>query len=161
MSHERGKGCGPRGRRRGRSTANRGDIRAAILALLNEEPMHGYQIIQELTERTNGAWAPSPGSVYPTLQQLADEGLVTSDDEAGRKTFALTSEGSTAAAAAEGAPPWEELAEMSGAINLRHSVRSLGGAARQVAMTGSADQVASAEEILNDARKRLYQLLAE
>jgi len=90
--------------------ANRGDIRAAILALLAERPMHGYQIIQEITDRSGGVWAPSPGSVYPTLQHLEDEGLVTADTTEGKKVFSLTAAGQ-AANEARGATtaPWEEV----------------------------------------------------
>ena len=161
-------GSGGRGRERGRrgpggrSKANRGDIRAAVLTLLTEEPMHGYQIMQELIERTNGAWRPSPGSVYPSLQQLADERLVSGNDQDGRKIFELTDEGRTVAdEVAQGAPPWERLAATAGSVDLRHTMSSVGAAAKQVATTGTADQVAKAEEVLTDARKRLYQLLAE
>ena len=160
MTHPRGRGHGRRGYG-GRSLANRGDMRAAILALLTEKPMHGYQVIQELTERTKGVWEPSPGSVYPTLQQLADEGLVTSDDNEGRKVFSLTDEGNEVAASAAGSPPWEALAAMSDAVSLRQSTHSLVAAARQVAQNGTLEQVTKAREILDDARKRVYQLLAE
>lgn len=156
MTHHRGR----RGRGR-RSLANRGDIRAAILALLAEGPMHGYQMIQELTERTNGVWEPSPGSVYPTLQQLADEGLITSSDQDGRNVFSLTEDGRAAAEAAEGPPPWEALAAMSDSVSLRRTMQGLGSAARQVAHSGTPEQVGKAREILDDARRRLYQLLAE
>ncbi|WP_243274776.1 PadR family transcriptional regulator, partial [Streptomyces albus] len=79
----RGRG-GPRGR------ARRGDVRASILALLKERPMHGYEMIQEIAERSGGAWKPSPGSVYPTLQLLEDEGLIASESEGGKKHFSLT-----------------------------------------------------------------------
>ena len=109
---------GPHGRRRGRHfgpgqafgrRAGRGDIRAAILALLVEEPMHGYQIIQELAERTGGVWRPSPGSVYPTLQQLEDEELVRETaSESGKRVYELTDAGREQAA---GAPaPWTAVA---------------------------------------------------
>ena len=159
MTHHRRRRRGPgRGRR---PLANRGDIRAAILALLALEPMHGYQVIQELTERTKGAWEPSPGSVYPTLQQLADEGLISGSDQEGRRVFELTEDGRAAADAAEGPPPWEALAEISDSLSLRRTMHRLGSAARQVAQTGTPEQVAQAREILDDARKRLYQLLAE
>jgi DNA-binding PadR family transcriptional regulator len=157
-------GFGGRGRgfAGGRSQANRGDIRAAVLALLTEQPMHGYQIIQELAERTGGAWQPSPGSVYPSLQLLADEGLIASTDEDGRKVFALTADGQTRAAEAAGdVPPWERLAATAGSIDLRHSIAGLVSAIKQVATTGTAEQIARADAILVDARKRLYQLLAE
>src|SRR3954454_4068329 len=75
------------------SRVGRGDVRAAVLALLAEQPMHGYQIIHEIEERSGGSWKPSPGSVYPTLQLLADEGLIRAEESNGRKTFSLTEEG--------------------------------------------------------------------
>ena len=157
-------GFGGRGRggHGGRSQANRGDIRAAVLALLTEQPMHGYQIIQELGERTGGAWQPSPGSVYPSLQLLADEGLIASTDQDGRKVFALTAQGTTVAAEAAGnVPPWERLAATAGSVDLRHSLAGLILATKQVTTTGTDDQIVRADAILTDARKRLYQLLAE
>ena len=154
-----GRGRGGPGRR---SHAGRGDIRAAVLALLTEQPMHGYQIIQELAERTSGAWQPSPGSVYPSLQLLADEGLIASTDQDGRKVFALTAQGSTVAAEAAGdAPPWERLAGAAGSVDLRQTLAGVASATRQVATTGTAEQIVKADAILTDARKRLYQLLAE
>src|SRR4051795_11741623 len=115
-----GRGHG-RGRRRGNygyggqffrgARRGRGDIRAAILALLSEEPMHGYQIIRELSERSGGVWRPSPGSVYPTLQQLEDEELVRPETgDGGRRVFTLTDAGREAQSAAAGGPaPWEEV----------------------------------------------------
>src|SRR5665213_3293344 len=91
--------------------ARRGDVRAAILALLAEEPMHGYQIITELNERSGGVWRPSPGSVYPTLQAMEDQGRVTADKSEGKRVFSLTDEGRAEAAAAGDAPaPWENAA---------------------------------------------------
>ncbi|MDQ2959491.1 MAG: PadR family transcriptional regulator [Candidatus Dormibacteraeota bacterium] len=143
--------------------AGRGDIRAAILALLSEEPMHGYQVIQELERRTGGRWRPSPGSVYPTLQQLEDEGLVRAvEPEAGRRAFELTDAGREEASASTGPPPWEEVA---GGDNDGSSTwelfRQVGGATWQVTRAGSPKQVTQAAEILRDARRRLYQLLAE
>ena len=142
---------------------HRGDVRTAILALLTEEPMHGYQIMQELIERSGGVWQPSPGSVYPSLQQLADEGLVTSHDQEGRKIFVLTEDGNAAAAAATqaGTPPWERMAETAGIRDLHEAVFSVGAATKQVARNGGEEQIEKAAEILVDARKRLYQLLAE
>ena len=102
-----GWGWGGRGFGRGRKVG-RGDVRAAILALLAEEPMHGYQIITELTERSGGEWRPSPGSVYPTLQALEDQGLVIADKAEGRRVFRLTTEGTVEAdAAGDGPAPWE------------------------------------------------------
>jgi DNA-binding PadR family transcriptional regulator len=160
MSHDEGgtPGPGPGGGPK----ANRGDARAAILALLAESPMHGYQIMDELAERTNGAWRPSPGSIYPTLRRLSDEGLVSSTEQDDRRVFQLTDAGREAAAeSAGGAPPWERLASSAGDVDLRKTVFSIGAAAKQVAASGTAEQVAQADEILTQARKRLYQLLAE
>src|SRR4051794_26451555 len=78
---------------RGGKRARRGDIRSAILLLLAEEPRNGYGLMQEIEERSGGIWRPSPGSVYPALSQLEDEGLVRVVEEEGRKTFTLTDEG--------------------------------------------------------------------
>jgi DNA-binding PadR family transcriptional regulator len=155
-----GFGPGPFG---GRHKAGRGDIRAAILALLAEEPMHGYQIIREIGDRSEGAWMPSPGSVYPTLQQLTDEELVRSSETEGKRVYELTDEGRTQAESREGALPWEEAAE--GAddelVALRELVFQVMSATRQVAHAGTTAQLASAQEILRTARKSLYQLLAD
>ena len=158
-SHGRG-GRGRRGRG-GRGRVHRGDVRAAVLALLAEEPMHGYQIMQELIERSQGAWQPSPGSIYPTLQLLTDEGLLTARDQNGRKVFELTDDGKAAAETADGPPPWERLAATVGSVDLRHLMSTLGGAVKQVASSGTDDQIDKAAEILTETRKRLYQLLAE
>src|SRR6478735_6661636 len=90
---------GPRyGRGRGGPRARRGDVRAAVLALLDERPMHGYEMIKELEERTQGAWVPSPGSIYPTLQLLEDEGLIRGEESDGKRRFALTDAGKSAQA---------------------------------------------------------------
>ncbi len=141
----------------------RGDVRAAVLALLAEEPMHGYQIITELTERSGGVWRPSPGSVYPTLQVLEDQGLVTADRTEGRRVFSLTEEGRTVADAAEGPAPWEDVA--GGAprsqVQLRRLIGEVAAAAAQVGMTGDERQLAAAGELLTETRRRLYFLLAE
>jgi DNA-binding PadR family transcriptional regulator len=157
--HWRGFGPGPFGGRR----AGRGDIRAAIIALLGEQPMHGYQIIREIADRSEGAWTPSPGSVYPTLQQLTDEGLVRSSETDGKRVYELTDEGRAQAESRTGALPWEEAAE--GAdddlVALRDLVFQVMAATRQVAHAGSKDQLAAAQEILRGARKSLYRLLAE
>jgi DNA-binding PadR family transcriptional regulator len=143
--------------------ASRGDIRAAILALLREEPMHGYQIIQELERRTDGRWRPSPGSVYPTLQQLEDEGLVRAVElEVGRRVFELTDTGQQEASASAGPPPWEEAADGDRDVSsIRELFLQVGAATWQVSHAGTPKQVTRAAEILRDARKRLYQLLAD
>lgn len=165
------RGPGPGGRRGGRGRGggkrrprvSRGDIRIGILAVLNDEPMHGYQIMQELEERSGGGWKPSPGSIYPTLQQLADEGLVVSSSVDGKNVFSLTEDGATAVAANEEPPPWERFAGEGGVAfaNLRRSVFKLGAAAKQVAMAGSQSQAEAANEIIDEARKSIYRLLAD
>jgi DNA-binding PadR family transcriptional regulator len=159
-SRGRGRGRGGRGRgRRGR----RGDVRNALLALLAERPMHGYEMIQELDERTGGIWKPSPGSVYPTLQMLEDEGLITSDQTGGRRLFTLTDEGATVAATAAENPPWAEIADdtVAAAHDLRKAAFGIMGALREVGMAGSTDQRAKALEVLAETKRKLYAILAE
>ena len=158
-----GPGFGPpmfgRGPRR-----ERGDVRAAILALLAEEPMHGYQIITELTERSGGVWQPSPGSVYPILQALEDQGLVTADKSEGRRVFSLTAEGRTAAEeAADGPAPWERAARGAdrSLLDLRGLMFEVAAATLQVSRSGSESQVKTVGEILADTRRRIYLVLAD
>jgi DNA-binding PadR family transcriptional regulator len=148
-----------RGPKRGR-----GDVRTAILALLAEEPMHGYQIITELTERSGGVWSPSPGSVYPTLQSLEDEGLVTADKSEGRRVFSLTDEGRTAASeVADGPAPWERAARGANRslLDLRGLMVGAAAAAMQAGRSGSESQVKAVGEILADTRRRIYLVLAD
>jgi DNA-binding PadR family transcriptional regulator len=160
---------GPRGRGFGGPfepgrRAGRGDIRAAILALLTEAPMHGYQVIQELGERSNGAWTPSPGSIYPALQLLQDEGLVTAAETDGKRVFTLTEAGRTEAAArGDGPLPWEAAArgERDGFGQLREVVMQVGAAVRQIGSAASEAQVAKAIQVLNSTRRELYRILAE
>ncbi|MFP5416460.1 MAG: PadR family transcriptional regulator [Actinomycetes bacterium] len=143
--------------------ARRGDVRAAILRLLAEEPMHGYQIISELTERSAGAWTPSAGSVYPTLQLLADEGLVEAEPLGGKKVYRLTETGQQAADKLAGQrAPWAEASDspLSGS-SLHQATGRLLQAVFQVGKLGSAQQASEAADVLNDARKRLYAILAE
>ena len=141
----------------------RGDVRAAIIALLAEEPMHGYQIITELTERSGGVWRPSPGSVYPTLQVMEDQGLVTADKSEGRRVFSLTDEGRAAAdAAGDGPAPWEEAARGAdrSLVDLRGLMGELMSAIMQVGQAGSDQQVKAVGEILSETRRRIYLVLA-
>ena len=131
--------------------ARRGDVRAALLTLLAEEPRNGYQLMQEIERRSDGVWRPSPGSVYPALQQLEDEGLVRSDESEGRKLFHLTEAGREAAAAAgAGGAPWEAASESvdADAWELFNVARQVGMAIFQIAQVGTAEQLASAREIL-------------
>jgi DNA-binding PadR family transcriptional regulator len=142
----------------------RGDVRAAVLALLAEKPMHGYQIIHEIEERSGGAWKPSPGSVYPTLQLLADEGLIGAKESNGRKTYSLTDEGRRLAEAAADQPaPWEaQSARDSGRTTaLPKAGVDLAQAVAQVGRSGNPEQVKQAVAVLDDARRKLYSILAE
>ncbi|WEO98703.1 PadR family transcriptional regulator [Streptomyces sp. FXJ1.172] len=154
---------GPRGRGGPRGRARRGDVRASILALLKDRPMHGYEMIQEIAERSGGAWKPSPGSVYPTLQLLEDEGLIASESEGGKKLFALTEDGRTAADAGPDAP-WEEASrgvDWEALGEIRQAGFGLMEAFSQVWKTGSKEQREKALAVINDARKKLYLILAD
>lgn len=150
--------------RTGPTRMARGDVRTAVLSLLAEGPMHGYQIIHEIEERSGGTWKPSAGSVYPTLQLLADEGLITAEERGGRKTYSLTEAGQeTADAAAEEPAPWEASGSRT---SFKHSALAksgadLAGAAAQVARTGTPDQIEKAAAVLDDARRKLYAILAD
>ena len=143
------------------SRMGRGDVRAAILAVLAEKPMHGYQIMAEIEERSGGTWKPSPGSVYPTLQLLADEGLISAEESSGRKTYSLTDEGRLAAETTPGAAPWEgsKTGHQKGA--LPKAGIDLAQAAAQVQRSGSSKQVDEAVAVLDEARRKLYSILAQ
>jgi DNA-binding PadR family transcriptional regulator len=142
----------------------RGEVRSALLIALLDGPGHGYELIQALEAKSGGRWKPSPGSVYPSLQMLADEGLVTSSDIDGKRTFAITDAGRSLAddrVAARGLP-WDAIDAGRGETGqLRVAVRDLHMAAKQVGLTGSADAVERATAIVTQARKDLYRLLAE
>jgi DNA-binding PadR family transcriptional regulator len=151
-----------RGHRRGRrGRMARGDVRTAILLLLDEEPMHGYQLMQAIADRTGGRWTPSPGAVYPAINLLEDEGLVISHADSGRKVIELTDQGR--ATVAENKDSWTDpfADDEEAGPDLRNLVMQLGSAARQVVMTGSPTQVDEAARILSEARRSLYLLLAD
>lgn len=138
----------------------RGDVRTAVLAVLAEKAGHGYEIIQALEEKSGGAWRPSPGSVYPTLQQLEDEDLVRSSTSEGKRVYELTDAGRAEGErrlADAGRPPWDE----AGSGDFRSALRLFVLAYRQVEMAGSAAQVDQATRIMDEARKQLYRLLAD
>ena len=144
----------------------RGDVRSAILDVLAVEPMNGYQIIQQIAERSGGAWKPSPGSVYPTVQQLEDEGLVEGHEGEGRRLLRLSEEGRRYV---EEHPdelaatwrPFEQGEEDEGPGDLKPVIGQVMGAVWQVIVSGTKQQQAEAAEILADTRRRLYGLLAE
>jgi DNA-binding PadR family transcriptional regulator len=153
-------GGGPRGRGR---RARRGDIRTAALLLLAEEPRNGYQIMQEVQERSGGVWSPSPGSVYPALQQLEDEGLIRTEEADGRKLFAITDAGrELLAERGEDRPaPWEQTDGPGGAHALGGLMREVASAFVQVIRTGSEGQIAKAADVLAATRRDLYRILAD
>jgi len=149
----------PRGPR-----ARRGDVRAAALLLLSERELNGYQLMQEIESRSDGVWRPSPGSVYPALAQLEDEGLIRAHQDGDRRTFALTDAGRAYVdeRREELSTPWEQMSDAVGEDigALFREMRQAGMAAVQVAHLGSAEQVAKARELLAEVRRALYSLLA-
>jgi DNA-binding PadR family transcriptional regulator len=150
---------GPRGRR-----AARGDVRAAVLLLLAEEPRNGYALMQEIEERSEGAWRPSPGSIYPALAQLEDEGLVEATKEGSGREFALTDAGREHVEARrdELGEPWKAVSGgfPKEAGELRELMMQLGAAAMQVVSAGTAEQRKRAVELLTETRRGLYGILA-
>lgn len=151
-----------RGGRGGKGRRSRGDVRLAVLALLAEQAMHGYQIIQEIGERSGGSWQPSPGSVYPTVSQLADEGMVRTEKSEGRSVVHLTDQGRewTEAHTQELDAVWRTAGAEDGFASLREAGAGLMGALQQVAAVGTEEQVAEAVRVVEDSRRRVYLLLA-
>jgi len=149
--------------------ARRGDVRAAILDVLQGEPLNGYQVISAISERSGGAWKPSPGSVYPTISQLEDEGLVEADDERGRRTLRLSDAGRdyVAANADELAGVWEPFAApereegRGDYANLKPEIGQVMNAVWQIITTGTDQQRRDAVDVLVETRRKLYGLLAE
>src|SRR5215469_18360960 len=144
--------------------AGRGDVRAAILALLREGPRNGYQIMSEIEERSGGAWRPSPGAVYPALAQLADEGLIEAEESSGRRAFRLTDEGRRyveenpeVARAAWESMGGDEPGEVPG---LFIQAAQLGGSIVQMAHAGTPEQIQATEQLLEQTRSKIYQILA-
>ena len=147
----------------GAPKVRRGDTRDAVLLVLLDGPMHGYQIMGELAARSGGAWTPSPGSVYPVIKQLAAEKLVTSSKDEGRRIIELTDTGRETAEArlADGPPPWESLAEDADQrSDLWESARQLSQAVGQVADAGTQPEIEQATELLDGVRRQLYRILA-
>jgi DNA-binding PadR family transcriptional regulator len=138
-------------------------VRTAVLLLLAEEPRHGYQLMQAIAERSGGRWTPSPGAIYPTIAQLEDEGLVSVTADAGRKLVALTDTGREYLANHQQSwpDPFAPFADGDSAVNLRSLLDQLHGAVREVARSGSEVQLAAAADLLTQARRSLYQLLAD
>lgn len=157
-----GRGFG--GGRGGGRRARRGDVRGATLLLLAEQPLNGYQLMQEIEERSGGVWRPSPGSIYPALSQLEDEGLVRSDESAGRKAFQLTDDGRDYVEANREAlgTPWQDVGGdlPESLFELRRLMMQVGMATMQVAQAGNEAQTDEARKVLDEARRALYRILA-
>jgi len=156
-------GGGPPFGRRGRR-ARRGDVRTALLVLLAERPMHGYEMLRELETRSGALWKPSPGSVYPTLQLLEDEGAIRGNEVDGRRTYSITDAGRTLLKGRQreqgSEPPWAH--ERDGkARDLREAGISVGEATLQAARVASDEQIERVLGILRDARRKIYAILAE
>jgi DNA-binding PadR family transcriptional regulator len=132
------------------------------LASLIDEPAHGYEIIRRLEERSGGVWRPSAGSVYPTLQLLEEEGMLTSADEGGKRVYQLTDAGREEAGRAT-TLPWDRPAESpaTGVQALREALGSVHSASKQVVVAGTPEQIERALDLLKETRQKLYQLLAE
>lgn len=159
-------GAGPfsRGGPRGRGRRRRGDVRLAVLRLLAEEPRNGYQLMQTIEERSEGQWRPSPGSMYPTLSQLEDEGLIQSAEADGARRFEITDAGREALQERAGEPdPWSPQpdADAHAMSELGPLVLGIGKAVWQVASVGDDSQRSRAAELLAETRRRLYGILAE
>jgi DNA-binding PadR family transcriptional regulator len=155
---------GSRGFDGGQRRRRKGAARDAILSLLAEKPSNGYGLIKEIADRTGGEWRPSPGSIYPTLQQLVDEGLIEPVSSDTRSDFRLTESGSTLVAdnSEQYTKLWERATEDASATgDLRDSLGQLMGVAHQYRISATAEQRAKAVEILTDARKALYRILGE
>jgi DNA-binding PadR family transcriptional regulator len=158
----RHRGGRPGTRGRGRGRASRGDVRIAVLLLLRERGgMHGYQLMQEIAERTQGRWSPSAGAIYPTLTQLTDEGLVEVDEVGGRRLASLTASGLNYVDQEKaGWPDPFAVGDAAGA-DLRDLLAQLHDAVRQLDRAGTEAQRAQAAELLNGTRRAVYRLLAE
>ncbi len=141
----------------------RGSVPVAILFLLAERPMHGYEMMQELVDRTQGIWRPSPGSLYPALHLLEEKGLVTSEDDEGRRRFSLTEKGRLVVKARTSGAPWETMVDEAdpGELALRAALRHVSVAVNQVAEAGSVEQKAKAEALLKELRRQMYLVLSE
>src|SRR5580693_115519 len=151
---------GGRGGWAGGRRMRRGAIRTAILLALRQEPAHGYEVMRRLEEMSGGLWRPSPGSVYPHLQMLEDEGLVQSSEVDGGRTFTLTETGQAEAEKAK--LPWQEAGETDdGVRTLRLGMGQLMSAAKQLAGDGEKSQIERGIAVIQKARKELYQILAE
>ena len=157
-----GLGWGPH--RGGSGRARRGDVRLALMRLLAEEPRNGYRLIQEIEERSEGLWRPSPGSVYPTLARLKDEGLIHSTGTEQARRFEITDAGRESLESHAYDPsPWQPASEdtENPLTTVALLVMEIGKAAFHVASAGDRAQGEHARVLLADTHRALYRILAE
>jgi DNA-binding PadR family transcriptional regulator len=147
----------------GRHRARRGALTMAIIALLDERPMHGYELITVLEERSGGRWKPSPGAIYPALGKLEARGVITSTEQDGKRQYELTETGRKFAAKLsehDKSAPWEQL-DLGDSGELRRALSELVGPARQIGRFGSPTQTEAATKVIKDATAKLYKILAD
>lgn len=144
----------------GAQQARRGDMRPIVLHMLAEKPMHGYEIIRTLEEKSHGFWRPSPGSIYPTLQLLEEEELVNSSDENGKKVYTLTDKGRAEAEHEEARGPWHD-PKMKEHLKSRHNFMELIGLLKAIAATGTDEQRTKAREVLEETKTKLHDILEQ
>jgi len=152
---------GPHGH--GRHRARRGALGMAVLTLLAERPMHGYELITVLEDRSGGRWKPSPGAIYPALGKLEHRGLITSTEHDGKRQYELTEAERTVVTEfgqSGGGAPWDE-PELGGHGDLRRAIAELVGPARQIGRFGTSTQTEAAATVIKDATSRLYKILAD
>ena len=161
---EHGRG-GPHGGH-GRHRARRGAVRQAVLLLLDEQPMHGYELITELERRSEGRWRPSPGAMYPALSRMEERGLIISEDVDGKRRFSLTTDGRARVAELrdvqgdDAAAPWDDAGGTGHRGDLRRGVAELVGQVRQIGRFGTPEQIERAGTVLATAKRSLYEILA-
>ena len=157
---------GGHGEGHGRQRARRGALLGAVLTLLDERPMHGYELITELEDRSEGRWRPSPGAMYPALKKMVMHDLITAEDVDGKRQFSLTDAGRERLAEVRAkrddnaGEPWEQTGT-GGRGELRGTVAELIGQARQIGRFGTAEQIEQARGVFDDAKRKLYAILAE
>ncbi|CAN5407347.1 PadR family transcriptional regulator [soil metagenome] len=162
--HRHGRAVGGLRAHRHGPRAQRGDVRAAILALLTEKPMHGYEMLKELEARTEGVWKPSAGSIYPTLQLREDEGLIEGTEAGGKRRFTLTDAGTEQAGKRESeTSPWDEVSAGAGAdrAKLGTALHQLNAAVGQLVVAATPEQRDRGRAVLDEARRSVYGILAE
>lgn len=141
--------------------AKRGDISPIILSVLTEKPMHGYEIMQILEDKSHGMWRPSPGSVYPTLQLLEEQDFVKSQDKEGKKIYSITEKGRKEAKEKVTAGPWEwSKADVEKMVGLKAVGKDIFKSIHQIVKTGNSDEIEKTTKILQETADKLVKVVA-